>query len=410
MPQISDFAVERWMDDHETTATHNLAETCCASISLTDLVSLSQNTISAEQLLNPTTKQTYGAIRGSEALRSNIANLYSPSPITKDNILVTNGGIAANFLALYSLVKPGDHVIVQYPTYQQLYSLPRSLGAEVSLWRSDEKNGWEVNVDELRSLVTDKTKLIIINNPQNPTGAILPHSILNEIISIAKDHGLTILSDEVYRPLFHSTSTPPPPSLLTFNYPKTLVTSSTSKAYSLAGLRTGWLASPSTEILDLCASVRHYTTISVSRIDDHIASLALSQSTVNNILERNIALAKGNLEILSDFVDEFSWAVKWTKPVAGTTAFLKFVDRNGRPVNDEVFCSRLMENMGVLVVPGGGCFGNGRRDENRQKGDFAGYVRIGYVCEREELVEGLKALRKFMAEEYEKLPVMMDSE
>ncbi|OOF99360.1 hypothetical protein ASPCADRAFT_1037 [Aspergillus carbonarius ITEM 5010] len=403
MPQISDFAVESWMDQHETTAVHNLAETCCASISLTDLVSFSQNTISTEDLLNPTAKQNYGAIRGSEALRSNIANLYSESTITKDHILVTNGGIAANFLALYSLIKPGDHVIVQYPTYQQLYSLPRSLGADVSLWCSDETNGWEVDVEELRKLVTDKTKLIIINTPQNPTGAILPTSILSSIISIAQTHDLTILSDEVYRPLFHSSPSPPPPSLLTFNYPKTLITSSTSKAYSLAGLRVGWLASPSPALIDLCASTRHYTTISVSQIDDHIASLALSPPTVTNLLSRNLTLAKENLTILSNFIDEFNWAIQWTKPVAGSTAFLKFVDRNKRPLDDEVLCTKLMERVGVLVAPGRVCFGNGNEKGN---GDFAGYVRVGYVCEREVLVEGLKAWRRFMEEEYEKCPVL----
>ncbi|PYI00528.1 putative aminotransferase [Aspergillus sclerotiicarbonarius CBS 121057] len=405
MPQISEFAVERWMDQHETTATHNLAETCCASISLTDLVSLSEDTISAEDLLRPTTKLTYGAIRGSEALRSNIANLYSSPSITKENILVTNGGIAANFLALYALVKPGDHVIVQYPTYQQLYSLPRSLGADVSLWRSDEKKQWGVDVDELRRLVNDRTKVIIINNPQNPTGAVLPHSLLEEIVTIAKAHDLTILSDEVYRPLFHSPSpppTPPPPSILTFNYPKTLTTGSTSKAYSLAGIRIGWLSSPSPDLLSLCASVRDYTTISVSGIDDHIATLALSPPTITNILSRNITLAKQNLEILSHFVEEFNWAVKWTKPSAGSTAFLKFVDRSGRTLDDEVFCTRVLERGGVLVVPGRVCFGNGDGG-----GDFGGYVRIGYVCEREVLVAGLKALGGFMAGgEYEKSPVL----
>ncbi|RAK96781.1 putative aminotransferase, partial [Aspergillus ibericus CBS 121593] len=352
MPQISEFAVERWMDQHETTATHNLAETCCASISLTDLVALSENTIAPEDLLKPAKKLTYGAIRGSETLRANIANLYAPAPITKDNILVTNGGIAANFLALYALVNLGDHVIVQYPTYQQLYTLPRSLGADVSLWRSDETKNWEVNIDELRNLVTDNTKLIIINTPQNPTGAILPPTLLEQIIAIAKSHDLTILSDEVYRPLFHSSPSPSPPSLLSYNYPKTLTTSSVSKAYSLAGIRIGWIASPDPSLLDLVASVRDYTTISVSGVDDHIAGLALSQPTVSNLLERNLSLARGNLEILSAFVEKFSWAVKWNKPVSGTTAFLKFVNRSGKALNDEVFCKMVMEKTGVLVVPG----------------------------------------------------------
>lgn len=151
------------MDDYEHSAKLNLAETCCASISLHDLQSLS-SAESSKAIVDYSQKQVYGAIRGTETLRSNIASQFIPegARLSADNVLVTNGAIQANFLALYTNVGPGDHVICHYPTYQQLYSVPESLGAEVSLWRAKEDDGWSVDIDELRALIRPNTKLIII--------------------------------------------------------------------------------------------------------------------------------------------------------------------------------------------------------------------------------------------------------
>lgn len=154
------------MDDYETKCTHNLAETCCASISLDDLVSLSEDkTATAASLIPTSTKLTYGEIPGSTALRENLSRLYSSkvgTPLPTENILITNGAIAANHLVFYALLKEGDHVICHYPTYQQLYSVPESLGAKVDLWRSKEENGWLPDFDELEKMVTEETKLIIL--------------------------------------------------------------------------------------------------------------------------------------------------------------------------------------------------------------------------------------------------------
>lgn len=150
------------MDLYENDAKHNLAETCCASISLDNLrVFLGRET----DLIDYSQKQVYGAIRGSRALRSNIAQLYSSAtsePLRPEDVLVTNGAIQANFLALYTNVGAGDHVICHYPTYQQLYSVPESLGAEISLWKPSEANGWQLDMIELKSMIKSNTKLIIL--------------------------------------------------------------------------------------------------------------------------------------------------------------------------------------------------------------------------------------------------------
>ena len=153
----------KWMDMYEVTAKFNIAETCAASISIDDLQDLSED--KSKAVLQTSTKLTYGEIRGSLKLRTNLSRLYSAraaSPLLFENILITPGAIAANFLVLYTLVSKGDHVICHYPTYQQLYTVPETLGAEVSLWRSAESNKWQLDTKELESLRRPNTKMIII--------------------------------------------------------------------------------------------------------------------------------------------------------------------------------------------------------------------------------------------------------
>jgi aspartate/methionine/tyrosine aminotransferase len=151
------------MDEHELTAKHNISETCCASISVDQLAALSEK--KDAQVLDLSRKLVYGAIPGSEALRGNLARLYSSkvgSPLPAENILITPGAIAANYLVFYSFVGPGDHVICHYPTYQQLYAVPTSLGAEVDLWKARPEKQWIPDIEELKSLIKPNTKMIVL--------------------------------------------------------------------------------------------------------------------------------------------------------------------------------------------------------------------------------------------------------
>jgi DNA-binding transcriptional MocR family regulator len=162
MVKIEPFEVEQWMDRYETApGVLNIAETCCASVSIDELVQLSQDK-SLGGPLQLSRTLTYGPIRGSERLRQRVASLYdraSPVPLPADSVLVTQGAIMANFLVLYTLIGAGDHVVCVYPTYQQLYSVPESLGAEVALWRLKEELGYIPDVVELEGLVKANTKV-----------------------------------------------------------------------------------------------------------------------------------------------------------------------------------------------------------------------------------------------------------
>ncbi|KAH6663281.1 aminotransferase class I and II [Plectosphaerella plurivora] len=394
MVRIAPFDVEQWMDEYEVTpGCLNIAETCAASVSLDELIQLSED----KTLRNPislTTKLVYGAIRGSDALRRNVANLYKQddraADLTPENVLITQGAIGANFLSLYSLVSPGDHVVCVYPTYQQLYGVPESLGAEVSLWRLKKDNGFIPDVAELETLVKPNTKMIILNNPNNPTGAAIPTAVLGDIIAFAKARNITVFSDEVYRPLFHNLHDKDavvPAPITSFGYDNVVVTGSMSKAYALAGIRVGWVVSPNKEIIARLASARDYTTISVSQLDDAVAAYALSPPVRDPLLRRNVSLAKTNVALLEAFVQKNSAVCSWVKPVAGTTAFVHFTN-NGQPVDDATFCLDVLNETKVFIVPGSKCFGGSE--------DFAGYVRVGYVCHTDVLVEALEKLSGYV--------------
>jgi aspartate/methionine/tyrosine aminotransferase len=383
------------MDKHENHCKFNIAETCCASISVDQLRELSEN--KTGDVFDTSKPLTYGAIRGSDDLRNNLARLYSAkvtTALSPENILTTPGAIQANYLTAYALVGQGDHVICHYPTYQSLYEVPKQLGAEVDLWKAQPENDWVPAIDDLKALIKPNTKMIIINNPNNPTGAILKKAFLQEIIDVASEKDIIILADEVYRPIFHSISPLDkdfPPSLLSMGYKNVIVTGSMSKAYSLAGIRIGWIASRNTELIETIASARHYTTISVSQLDEQVAAFALHASTVHGLLARNIQLAKANMTILEKFVVKNEDECEWVKPVAGTTAFIKF-HREGKPVDSVDFCEKLLKKTGVMFTPGT-CFGE----------EWKGYVRVGFANQTDVVEQGLAETTKFVRKNLEEV-------
>ncbi|KAK6077062.1 aspartate aminotransferase [Seiridium cupressi] len=364
MVKIPPFDVEQWMDKYETTpGVLNIAETCCASVSVDDLRGFNKRE-DAPQPLDLSRKMTYGVILGSAELRQNITNLYRTEGdvegISNSSVVVTQGAIAANHLVFYSLVGPGDHVISVFPTYQQLYAVPESLGAEVSLWRLKAEDEFVPDVQTLRELIKSNTKMIVINNPNNPTGAVIPIETLKKIAEVAREHDIILFSDEVYRPLFHSVEADKiPPSALSLGWDKTVVTSSMSKAWALAGIRLGWVASRDSSIIEKVAVARDYTTISVSQLDDQVARYALSDDVRPQLIERNINLARRNLALLDQFVQNHSDVVSWVKPTAGTTAFIQF-RKAGQPVEDEHFCLDVLNETKVMFLPGRKCFGHGK--------------------------------------------------
>lgn len=370
--KIKDFGVEIWMNLYENNCVYNLAETCVKSLRVDELLEISEN--KEEILKNILSMQlTYGDIEGSDYLRNGIKSLYKNMNI--ENIAVTHGAIGANDLSLNAIVEPGDTVISVLPTYQQHYSIPESLGATVKILKLLPENNFLPDLNELEKLIDEKTKLICINNPNNPTGSLMDEKFLTDIVNVAKKAGAYILSDEVYRGLNHSGER--------FSvsiadiYEKGISTGSMSKTFSLAGLRMGWVCGP-VEFIEKINRRRDYNTISCGKIDDYLAGIALENK--EKILDRNLSIVRKNADILDKWVNSEN-KVSYIKPKSGTTAFIKY----DYDIPSEEFCLKLLEKKGVMVLPG-------------KAMDVEGYFRIGYAFESEIVEIGLKKISEFLRE------------
>ncbi|MEC8000803.1 MAG: aminotransferase [Pseudomonadota bacterium] len=367
---IEPFKVEIWMNEWETRCTYNLAETCVASITIEELLALSgRDEGDLSELLSM--KLTYGDIEGSDRLRTAISKLYGNTSIT--DITITHGTIAANMLVHKGLVERGDHVVSIVPTYQQHYSIPRSIEADVATLSLEASAGFLPDLDRLRSMVTPETKLIAFTNPNNPTGALIERPMLEAIAEIADSVDAYLLCDEVYRGT-GQVGDGMVPSIVDI-YDKGISTAGMSKVFSLAGLRVGWVVAPK-ELTEKIMIHRDYDTISVGMINDHFAAMALENA--DKVLARSQAITRENLAILDNWVNSEP-RVDWVKPRAGTTAMLKL----DIPISSREFCIDLLEKTGVMLTPGDAF-------------DMEGYVRIGYANEREILEAGLSEISTYL--------------
>lgn len=335
-------------------------------------------------------------------MRDNLAALYSARSlgVTRDDIVITSGESAAIYTVLSSLLTIGDHVICQHPADELLYQVPALLGAEVTLWKAKPATKWKLDVEELISLTRESTKLIIIHSPCDPTGAIVPRPVLEKLIDFAMEKNLIILADEVSRPLFHSilpSSEDFPLSTINMGYRRVVVIGSVSKAYSLPGIKAGWIASRDRDIINACRRRTRLTSGPVSKLDEAVAAEALSDRCIHGLLAKNIKTCQTNLEALQAFIDEHNWACTWVKPVAGTTGLIKF-HKMGKPVDEEAFCSALHSQQGILVVPVNTGLGD--------RSDLRGHIRVAFAAPPPEFNAALEAWKSFMEESYETIPTV----
>jgi len=364
--EIKPFGVEQWMNRWETLAVNNIAETCVDSLFLYELLELSER---KEEILVDLlgTRMTYGDIKGSEGLRRLIAGLYEER--NPETVLVMNGGSAANFLTLFTLVNPGDRVISVWPTYQQLTSIPEAFGASVDILELRPENSWLPDTDELEKMSESGVDLICLNNPNNPTGSLMDREMLEKIAGIARQHGAWVLCDEAYRGLVHEPGVSVPS--MADIYEKGVSTGSMSKVFSLAGLRSGWMAGPQ-EFIEEAFARRDYTTISCGPLVDALAVVALENR--EKIMKRNLEIIRESVALLGEWVDSEP-AFHWVRPRAGTTAFVGY----DLDIPSDEFCIDLLGSTGTFLLPGS-CFGIEKR------------LRFGYAYGTEALKRGLESV------------------
>lgn len=357
--KLKDFKVEQWMNENEGQAKYNLTDTCASSFSLQELLNMGHLDPSSILL-------DYGEIVGKKSLRQEILNLYQNKDL--EQITTTNGCLEANTLVMDTLLEPEDHVITCVPGYQQFVSYPESLGCTVSLVHLDPAKNWSCCVDDFSKHIGKHTKLVILNNPNNPTGTVFTLPFLEELIVLCRKNGIYILCDEVYRDPQHLKS-------ISDLYEKGISTSSFSKLYGLAGLRLGWIKGPR-DVIKKVNARRDYVMISTGDLRDTLGLIALQNK--EEILKRTRSILQINKEFLRSWLEtnpDFSCVI----PAEGTVAFLQIHGMT----DSKSMAQKLLEQEGIFFVPGS-CF------------DQEGYMRLGLGQDPQKFQAGLKELAIFL--------------
>jgi len=356
------FEMERWQSHHENRVEYNLAESGVQPLSLAELLEISG--------VDPSdTVLGYGHTDGSPALRERIAALYPGAGAT--NVVATVGSAEANFLALWRLVEPGDRVVVVRPAYEQTTGLAVGLGAHLETVWLEARRGWHFAPGAAAAAIRDDTRLVVVTNPNNPTGQVLGGPAIEEIVRAAERVGAWILADEVYAGGELSGAAT---ASLWGRTERVLVSASLSKAYGLPGLRLGWLVAPGEFREDLWAR-KDYTTIAPSPLSDRLGAVALEPRVRGALLERGRKILRDNLALLEDWVAGHDAILDLHAPTAGAIAFPRY----DLPIGSTELAERLLAEHSVLIVPG-------------DQFGIDGHFRIGYGYTDPPLEAGLQRL------------------
>ncbi len=367
--KIEIFEMERAQSLWENRVKYNLTESGIHPYNLEELLESDES----EKLLS--IRLGYGQTNGSEELRGAISRLYPGTDL--DNILVTNGTAEANFITIWQYLDPGDELILMLPNFMQIYGLARSFGVKVIPFHLREELKWGPDLDELKSLVSPRTKMIAVCNPNNPTGAVLGESEMKEIVRLAQEADAWLYSDEVYQGAeLDGEETPSFWGL----YDKVIACCGLSKAYALPGLRMGWLVGPKDKI-EQAWSYHDYTSISSGILSNWLASLVLQPERRKKVLDRNRKILNENLAVLEEWVQKHKPLFELIPPRAGGIAFPRY----NMKINSTELADKLMKEKSVFIIAGD-FFG------------MDGYIRIGYGTEKDYFKAGLSLIDEALEE------------
>lgn len=334
--KIRPFQIERFYAQYEFTAPYLLSQSDCESLSIRELLALEPGADEQfhSQWLGYTESQ------GSPELRREITTLFQT--VTPEDVLVFSGAEEGIFTFMNAALEAGDHIIVHAPGYQSLQEVARAIGCDVSPWLSHDSDGWELDVEWLEANIRPNTRAIVVNCPHNPSGYRMSGDKQARIIEVARQHGIYLFSDEVYRGLEHGAETLPAACDL---YEKAVSLGVMSKTYGLPGLRIGWLATRNRDLYARLAAFKDYTTICNSAPSEFLSIIALRQR--GKIVRRNLGIIRANLTLLDEFFARHADWFDWQRPQASSTAF----PRLKRDLSAEQFCRDLVEKQGVLLLP-----------------------------------------------------------
>jgi hypothetical protein len=363
--------MERLQSTYENEVAFNLSESGVHPLAVGELI---EDPASRDALMQE--RLRYTQTNGTPELRSLVAQQYPGA--TADHVEITSGGSEANYLAAWSLVRPGDEVVFMLPNYKQIHGLAVAFGATVKEWPLTRSAGrWTMDTDALARLVTSRTKLIALCNPNNPTGMRFEAEDLERIAAIADRHGSWIVSDEIFRGAERDGRETPS---MWGRSERVIVTSGLSKAYGLPGLRIGWIVAPREQIAS-CWMHHDYTTIAPSALSDALACRALEPARRAGILSRTRRILNDNFALVAQWLDEHGALIDYAPPDAGAIVYVGY----RADIGSSDLVDRLRHEKSVLLVPG-------------EHFGVDGHFRIGYGGEAGYLREGLNRLHEVLVD------------
>ncbi len=359
--QLKPFMLDAWLDAHEHNIEFNLAASTGPTWTVNEILDLADEE-QRHRFLNH--KLVYSRPAGADGLREAIAEMQH---VSVESVQVVTGASEALLVLMWLAAEPGANVILPKPGFTTFSALPESLGLETRFYHVTGENGFSIDIDEIKRLADARTKLVLINSPHNPTGATISDGDMEALHEFTSSRDIQLVSDEVYHPIYYGRETKSAARL-----PHATVIHDFSKAFSIAGVRTGWMIEHDAERRRQYWNARAYFSISNTTTGEMLAEIAMRKRDI--VLERTRQAAGRNLRSLEAFMEQHRERIGWVRPRGGMTAFPWFLDNaDARP-----FCEFAAER-GVLLAPGD-CF------------DMPSYFRLGFAATGDEFSEALSRL------------------
>jgi aspartate/methionine/tyrosine aminotransferase len=364
--ELKPFLLDIWLDAHEHDIEFNLAASTGPSWSLIEILDLGTEA-DRESFLNH--KLVYGRPAGSDRLRAAIAEMQG---VDFDAVQIVTGASEALLVLMWLAAEPGANVVLPQPGFATFSALPESLGIETRFYTVRKENGFAIDIEEIKKLTDRNTKLVLINSPHNPTGAVISDADLDSLHEHTSSRGIQLVSDEVYHPIYHSQ-----PSRSASRLPHATVIHDFSKAFPLSGVRGGWMIDHDPERRNRYWNARAYFSITNNSPGEILAEIAVRHR--DTVLGRTQQIATDNLRLLEVFLAQHRDTLGWIRPSGGMTAFPWLLSGE----NSRAFCQAAADR-GVLLAPGD-CF------------DAPSHFRLGFVAVGDQLPGALNRLGEVIA-------------
>jgi aspartate/methionine/tyrosine aminotransferase len=363
--KLKPFLLDTWLDQYEHAIEFNLAASTGPCWTLNEILNLAGED-ERQRFLNH--NLVYSRPAGADGLRAAIADMQG---VNIDSVQVVTGASEALLILMWLAAEPGANVILPAPGFETFTALPQSLRLETRHYHLRKENEFRIDLDEIKKLADENTKLVLVNNPHNPTGATVSDAEMDSLHDFTSSRGIQLVSDEVYHPIYHGEAARSAARL-----PHSTVIHDFSKAFPLAGVRTGWMIEHDPKRCQQYWNARTYFSISNNTAGEMLAEIAMRHR--DTMLGKTQQTAAQNLRLLDVFIGEHSDKLGWVRPRGGMTAFPWLLSGE----NSRAFCQAAVEQ-GVLLAPGD-CF------------DAPSHFRLGFAALTDKFPDALDRLGKLV--------------